>query len=160
MRTSVGLDVQARSICAAGIDCSTGELFEDRLTPGDDFRAVLDWIGRLPGPLAVAYEAGPTGFGLARAVEAAGIVCTVAAPSKINREPGDRVKTDARDARLFARLRRNDDLAAVTVPTLKQESARDLVRLRFDNRWRASAAAPASVPGSPARSELRVRDLP
>ena len=75
MRTSVGLDVQARSICAAGIDCSTGELFEDRLTPGDDFRAVLDWIGRLPGPLAVAYEAGPTGFGLARAVEAAGIVC-------------------------------------------------------------------------------------
>jgi transposase len=58
----------------------------------------------------------------------------VAAPSKINRAPGDRVKTDARDAHLLARLLRNDDLSAVVVPSVEQEAARDLVRLRMDNR--------------------------
>ncbi|GMA22962.1 IS110 family transposase [Luteimicrobium album] len=82
----------------------------------------------------MAYEAGPTGFDLARVLTGAGIRCVVAAPSKINRAPRGRVKTDARDARLLARLLRVDDLAPVVVPTLEQESARDLVRLRFDNR--------------------------
>lgn len=133
-RTSVGLDVHARSIRASAIDTVTGELFEQTLSPGEDYRPVMDWITRLPGPVAVAYEAGPTGFGLARVLAGAGIRCVVAAPSKINRAPGDRVKTDARDARLLARLLRLDDLAAVVVPTIEQESARDLVRLRFDNR--------------------------
>lgn len=133
-RTSVGLDVHARSISASAIDAVTGELVETRLAPGDQYRAVLDWIGRLPGPVAVAYEAGPTGFGLARALSAEQIRCVVAAPSKINRAPGERVKTDARDARLLARLLRNEDLTAVVVPTVEQEAARDLVRLRMDNR--------------------------
>lgn len=133
-RTSVGLDVHARSISASGLDTRTGELFETRLSPAQDYRPVLDWVASLPGPVKVAYEAGPTGFGLARVLAAAGIECLVAAPSKINRAPGDRVKTDARDARLLARLLRNDDLSAVRVPTVEQESARDLVRLRFDNR--------------------------
>ena len=133
-RTSVGLDVHARSIRASAIDTATGELFEQTLTPGEDYRPVMDWITRLPGPVAVTYEAGPTGFGLARVLTGAGIRCVVAAPSKINRAPGDRVKTDARDARLLARLLRVDDLSGVVVPTIEQESARDLVRLRFDNR--------------------------
>jgi transposase len=128
------LDVHARSISAAAIDCATGEYFTGRLAPGEGYRAVLDWIRRLPGPVKVAYEAGPTGFGLARVLEAAGIGCVVAAPSKISRPPGDRVKTDDRDARLLARLLRNDDLTGVVVPTIEQESARDLVRLRMDNR--------------------------
>lgn len=133
-RTSVGLDVHARSIFAAAIDCSTGEVFRDRLAPGDDYRPVVDWIQALPGPARVVYEAGPTGFGLARTLTAAGIGCLVAAPSKIHRAPGDRVKTDARDALVLAKLLRNEDLTAVTVPTIEQESARDLVRLRMDNR--------------------------
>jgi len=133
-RTSVGLDVHARSISASASDTVTGELFERRLSPGGDHREVLDWVRALPGPVKVAYEAGPTDFGLARTIAAAGIGCVVAAPSKIHRAPGDRVKTDARDARLLARLLRNDDLSAVAVPTVGQESARDLVRLRFDNR--------------------------
>ncbi len=133
-RTSVGLDVHARSISASAIDTVTGELVETRLVPGDGYRPVLDWVGCLPGPVAVAYEAGPTGFGLARTLRAAGTRCVVAAPSKINRAPGERVKTDARDARLLARLLRNDDLTAVVVPSIEQESARDLVRLRMDNR--------------------------
>lgn len=133
-RTSVGLDVHARSISASAIDTVTGELFETRLSPGQDYREVMAWVAGLPGSVKVVYEAGPTGFGLARTLTRAGIGCVVAAPSKINRAPGDRVKTDARDARLLARLLRNDDLTCVRVPTLEQESARDLVRLRFDNR--------------------------
>jgi transposase len=95
-RTSVGLDVHARSVVACGLDRETGEVVERRLTPahGD----ILSWIDGLPGPVAVTYEAGPTGFSLARALEAAGISCQVAAPSKLIRPAGDRVKTDARDA--------------------------------------------------------------
>ena len=93
-RTSVGLDVHARSVVAAAIDGETGEVFKKRLTPGND--DVIGWVRSLPGPSAAVYEAGPTGFGLARAFDAAGIRCEVAAPSKIQRPAGDRVKTDAR----------------------------------------------------------------
>src|SRR3954447_145231 len=92
-RTSVGLDVHARSVSAAAIDGVTGELIRQRLVP--DPAVILDWLRALPGPVAVTYEAGPTGFGLARALTGAGIRCQVAAPSKINRPSGDRVKTDA-----------------------------------------------------------------
>jgi transposase len=127
-RTSVGLDVHARSVMACGLDRETGEVVEQRLCPGH--REVLDWIGRLPGPVAVTYEAGPTGFGLARALEAAGIECVVAAPSKLIRAPGDRVKTDARDAALLARLLHLGQVVSVTVPSVQQEAARDLVRAR------------------------------
>ena len=69
-RTSVGLDVHARSVVAAAIDGLTGEVFRSRLTPSP--AEVLEWINGLPGPCAVVYEAGPTGFGLARALTAAG----------------------------------------------------------------------------------------
>ena len=130
-RTSVGLDVHARSVAAAGLDTVTGEVWEHRLRADRGDRA---WLADLPGPVAVAYEAGPTGFGLARDLTAAGIRCEVAAPSKIRRAPGDRVKTDARDALLLARLLRMDDLTAVTVPSVEQEAARDLVRAREDCR--------------------------
>jgi transposase len=131
-RTSVGLDVHARSISAAAIDTTTGEFFQERLVPTHE--VVIDWVRRLPGPVAVAYEAGPTGFGLARALDAAGIRCQVAAPSKLNRAAGERVKTDARDAVLLARLLRIDDLTPVRVPMVTEEAARDLVRAREDVR--------------------------
>jgi transposase len=68
-RTSVGLDVHARSVVACAIDTATGELIRCRLTP--QHADVLEWISCLPGPAAVAYEAGPTGFGLARALSVA-----------------------------------------------------------------------------------------
>jgi transposase len=93
-RTSVGLDVRARSVVAAAIEGVTGEVFRARLTP--DYGQVVRWVQGLPGPSAVAYEAGPTGFGLARALGAQGIRCDVAAPSKLQRPSGDRIKTDAR----------------------------------------------------------------
>lgn len=131
-RTSVGLDVHARSVVAAAIDGVTGELFQERLVP--DPQVVIGWIGRLPGPVAATYEAGPTGFGLYRALTAAGIRCEVAAPSKLVRPAGDRVKTDAKDAVLLARLLRLGEVTSVAVPTVAQEAARDLVRAREDVR--------------------------
>jgi transposase len=131
-RTSVGLDVHARSVVAAAIDGVTGELIQSRLTPSHEH--VRSWLAGLPGSVAVAYEAGPTGFGLARSLAAAGIRCEVVAPSKLQRPSGDRVKTDARDAVHLARLLRLDEYTAVSVPTVDQENARDLVRAREDAR--------------------------
>ena len=65
----------------------------------------------------MTYEASPTGFGLARALTAAGITCEVAAPSKLQRPSGDRVKTDARDARHLARLLHLGEIVAVAIPS-------------------------------------------
>jgi transposase len=124
--------VHARSVAAAAIDGVTGELFQTKLTPAHDH--IRGWLQGLPGPVAVTYEAGPTGFGLYRALTQAGIRCLVAAPSKLQRPAGDRVKTDARDAIHLARLLRMDEVTAVAVPSVEQETARDLVRAREDSR--------------------------
>jgi hypothetical protein len=85
-RTSVGLDVHARSIVAGVVDSATGQVWSLRLPPATE--AVLSWVRSLPGPVGVAYEAGPTGFGLARALQAAGVGCVVVASSKLERPPG------------------------------------------------------------------------
>ena len=85
-RTSVGLDVHARSVVAAAIDGVTGEVSRARLVPAP--AEVIGWVGKLPGPVAVVYESGPTGFGLARALTAAGVRCEVAAASKLQRPGG------------------------------------------------------------------------
>src|ERR1044072_127568 len=127
-RTSVGLDVHARSVVACGLDGQTGELFERRLTP--DHREIADRVRSLPAPVAVTYEAGPTGFGLARFLIKDGIACLVAAPSKLQRPPGEWVKTDVRDARHLARLLHLGEIVAVTVPSVEQEAARGLGRAR------------------------------
>jgi transposase len=131
-RTSVGLDVHARSVVACAIDGATGELVQRRLTP--DNGEVLAWIESLSGPVRVVYEAGPTGFGLARSLRDRGVECLVAAPSKLQRPCGDRVKTDARDALHLARLLKLGEIVEVAVPSVAQESARDLVRAREDAR--------------------------
>lgn len=131
-RTSVGLDVHARSVVACGIDDVTGEMFRARLA--QDPEVILGWLRQLPGPVAVVYEAGPTGFGLARFLAGRQVRCLVAAPSKLQRPSGDRVKTDARDALLLARLLRLGEITSVAVPYPAQEAARDLVRAREDIR--------------------------
>lgn len=128
----VGLDVHARSTLAGVLDGRSGELRTLRVSPISG--ETVAWLGQLPAPVRVAYEAGPTGYGLARACAAAGIPCTVAAPSKIQRPPGDRVKTDRRDAERLARLLRLGELVAVRVPEPHEEAARDLVRAREDAR--------------------------
>ena len=131
-RTSVGLDVHARSVVATGLDSTTGEVFKTTLVPAHD--EVIGWLRQLPGPVATTYEAGPTGFGLYRALTAAGIRCEVAAPSKLTRPAGDRVKTDAKDALLLAQLLQVGQITGVRVPTVTEEAARDLVRAREDVR--------------------------
>jgi transposase len=90
----VGLDVHARSVIAGVLEAESGEL-RSRRAPTVVTETVA-WLQQLPAPVRVAYEAGPSGFGLARACAAAGIACMVAAPSKIPRAAGDRVKTDRR----------------------------------------------------------------
>ena len=137
-RTSVGLDVHARSVFGCALDGETGEVVERRMTP--DHAEIIGWTQSLPGPVRVVYEAGPTGFGLARSFAAAGIECLVAAPSKLIRPSGDRVKTDKRDARHLARLLHLGEVVAVAVPTVQQEAARDLVRARDDCRGDLMAA--------------------
>jgi transposase len=131
-RTWVGLDVHARSVVACTIDDEVGEIQTLRVSPRTE--AIVEWVRALPGPVAVAYEAGPTGFGLARALTVAGVRCEVVAPSKMERPPGDRVKTDRRDAERLARLLRIGELPGVRVPTEAEEAARDLVRAREDAR--------------------------
>jgi len=130
--TSVGLDVHALSVVAHAVDEETGHVERARLCP--DHGEILGWLRQLRGPVRVAYEAGPTGFGLARALAEAQIDCTVAAPSKLIRPAGDRVKTDARDAAHLTRLLRLGEVTAVTVPEREVEAARDLVRAREDAR--------------------------
>ena len=95
---------------------------------------VAEFCATLPGPVRVTYEAGPTGFGLARALERAGVRCLVAAPGKIARPANDRVKTDRRDAELLVRLLMAGQLSAVRVPSVREETCRDLVRAREDVR--------------------------
>ena len=132
VRSWAGLDVHARSVLAVTMDAESGELRSCRL-PGDTGK-VVEFCAALPGLTRVAYEAGPTGYGLARALHAAGVGCVVAAPGKIERPAQDKVKTDQRDAERVLRLLMIDALHAVRVPTIEEEALRDLVRAREDVR--------------------------
>jgi transposase len=127
-RTLVGLDVHATKIVAAVLDAETGELRCFGVS-GDAAEAAGLCAG-LPRPVRATYEAGPTGYGLARALARRGGECVVAAPSKIPRAPGDRVKTDRRDAESLVRLLLAGKLHAVRVPGPEEEALRDLVRAR------------------------------
>jgi len=131
-RSFIGLDVHARSVQAAVLDGLTGEVTSVAAPVATE--KLVAWICSQPAPQAVAYEAGPTGYPLARALAGVGVRCLIAAPSRIPRAPGERVKTDRRDALKLARLLRLDELSAVRVPSLEEEAARDLVRAREDAR--------------------------
>jgi transposase len=103
-------------------------------TVGAKFAELSKALGKLgkPGELRVVYEAGPCGFAIARRLRQAGYHCEVVAPSKIPRKPGDRVKTDRRDALSLAGLARAAQLTFVTVPDERDEAMRDLSRARID----------------------------
>jgi len=128
----VGLDVHARKTVGAAVQLGGGEVFRAQIA-GAPMEAI-GWLQSLPGPVRAVYEAGPTGFGLARAARAAGIEMIVCSPGAIPRQPGDRVKTDKRDALKLARLHAAGQLRAVLVPNLALEGLRDLVRAREDLR--------------------------
>src|SRR3954447_6080446 len=127
-RSLVGLDVHATKIVAAVLDADTGELGLFAMN-GENANAAGFCAG-LPRPVRVAYEAGPTGFTLARELSKRGIECVVAAPSKIPRATGEKVKNDRRDAEHLVRLLLAGKLHPVRVPGPEEEALRDLVRAR------------------------------
>ncbi|HTU31617.1 MAG TPA: IS110 family transposase [Solirubrobacteraceae bacterium] len=127
-RSLVGLDVHATRVVAAVLDVETGELGFFGMEM--DVERIAGFCAALPGPVSATYEAGPTGYGLARELARHRVQCTVAAPSKIPRGSGDRVKTDRRDAELLVRLLLAGKLHPVRVPGAEEEALRDLVRAR------------------------------
>jgi transposase len=128
----VGLDVHASQTHAAVLDTATGELRGVRLRMAPT--AVVEFLSSLPGPVRAVYEAGPTGFGLARAAIDRGIDVRVVAAGKVPRASGDRVKTDRRDAERLARLLAAGELRFAFVPTVADERFRDLIRAIEDCR--------------------------
>jgi transposase len=126
----VGLDVHKVSVRLAAVRAD--ELVEE-CTVEHDLEVIEARLRAWPGARC-CYEAGPTGFGLYRHLTAAGIACEVIAPSLVPARPGDRVKTDRRDARKLAFLYGAGLLEAIEVPTPEREAARDLVRAREDAR--------------------------
>ncbi|HEY1276568.1 MAG TPA: IS110 family transposase [Thermoleophilaceae bacterium] len=128
----MGLDVHARQTHAAVLDRDTGELQRRRLS-GDPLVA-LPLLEQLGPDARAVYEAGPTGFVLARVGVERGLDVRVCAPGLIPRKPTERVKTDARDAERLARLLAAGELSFVRVPTVEEEQLRDLVRAREDLR--------------------------
>ena len=127
-RTLVGLDVHAGKIVASVLDADTGEVKSFAMK--GETAAAAGFCAGLPRPVRVAYEAGPTGYVLARELAKRRVECVVAAPSKIPRATGDRVKTDARDAEHLVRLLLAGKLHPVRVPGPEEEALRDLVRAR------------------------------
>jgi len=128
----VGLDVHARQTHAAILHLDSGELGVSRLRMAPlEVVPVLEKLG--PGVVAV-YEAGPTGFGLARTARRRGIDMRVVAPGSIPKGPGDRVKTDRRDAIRLVRLLAAGELRFAFVPSEEDEAFRDLIRCIEDLR--------------------------
>jgi transposase len=128
----LGLDVHKDTI-------SAGILNRDHEVPDverifHDEQSVRRLVARFPDPSLVraCYEAGPTGYDLARLLRSLGVRCEVIAPSLIPRRPGDKVKTDRRDCRRLARLHRAGELVAIRVPSPREEAVRDLCRTRAD----------------------------
>lgn len=117
---------------AAVLDQRTGELGVSRLRMAPV--EVVSFLERLESPVLAAYEAGPTGFGLAREARRRGIDVRVIAPGSIPKSPGDRVKTDRRDAIRLVRLLAAGELRFAFVPSIEDEAFRDLVRCIEDVR--------------------------
>jgi len=128
----VVLDVHASQTACAMFDAATGEVATRRVMGRP--HEVIDWLLALQAPVRAVYEAGPTGYGLARRGRAAGIDVQVCAPGMITRSATERIKTDKRDALKLARLFAAGQLVLVHVPTLEHEQLRDLARCREDAR--------------------------
>lgn len=138
-RTSIGLDVHARSISACALANITGEITQ-RSFSQPIAQDIIGWASGFEGPVRAVYETGPTGFALARQLNASGLECVVGATSKMLRPSGDRVKNDRRDALLLARMLSTGNIPEVAIPDAEQEAAKDLVRMREDAREALTAS--------------------
>lgn len=133
----IGLDVHKETVAIAWARSEEGPEFYGNC--GSSLRCVETTLRKLAKKLGaefrdlkVAYEAGPTGFVLARRLIQLGLEVTVAAPSLIPRKPGERIKTDQRDALKLARQHRAGELTAVHIPDAADEAIRDVCRARTD----------------------------
>ena len=121
-------------------DQATGEVTTRRVVGRP--HELLPWLRGVERPARMVYEAGPTGYGLARRARAEGIELDVCAPSKTERPPADRVKTDKRDAIRLARLLSAGELTLVTIPSVEREQLA-----------RSGALPRGHSPGSDARAQ-------
>src|SRR6266702_2889416 len=124
----VGLDVHKDSIVAAYASSEGGDPVHLGAigTRQCDIDALIRKLQSKGATLVFVYEAGPCGYWLYRYLTRKGLCCHVVAPSLIPRKPGDRVKTDRRDAVLLARSMRSGDLTSIYVPGIEDEAIRDL----------------------------------
>lgn len=127
--TFIGLDVHAQTVAACALYPATGEVEHAKMAMEPD--VILSWIQRFPSDVKAVYEAGPTGYALARHLLDHGVDCVIAAPSKLLRPPGDHLKTDQRDALGLARMLCRGEVTEVRIPTVVQEALRDLSRTRL-----------------------------
>lgn len=131
--TVVGLDVHKKMIMVAVLPSESDRVTE-RVTIPNEPKAIEKLVGRLAakGPIEFVYEAGPCGYEVQRQIAGMGHRCVVIAPALTPVRPGDRVKTDRRDAEKLARFCRAGELTEIRVPSREEEAARDLVRGRED----------------------------
>jgi len=130
----IGMDVHKESIVISLADDDRSEVRRYGTIGGtsDDFKKTLRKLVATGKELFFCYEAGPTGYELYRFIVSQGHQCIVVAPSLIPKKPGDKIKTDKRDADNLTRLLRSGDLTAVYVPSAEDEAMRDLSRARED----------------------------
>ncbi len=136
----IGLDVHAETIAMARLDGAEPSPTSTEFP--NDPKVIARTFKRLAseGDVRVCYEAGACGYEIYRQLAALGVTCVVVAPSLVPRKPGDRIKTDRRDAVKLVRMYRAGEVTPVWVPTPDQEGVRDVLRARDDARKDRTAA--------------------
>ena len=134
----IGLDVHKNSIVVATAKADGSEPQAYGKWGGSNLAAERGLLkarkkfGVEKSEISIVYEAGPSGFVLARRLRQIGYHCIIVGPSEVPSKAGDRVKTDKRDARKLARLHRAGELTAIHIPEARDEAVRDLCRARTD----------------------------
>ena len=161
--TYVGLDVHKGSIVVsvaeAGLRGRLQEVREYGKVPNTPaaLKAMATKLAAAGNGLRFCYEAGPCGYGVQRQLSAMGHHCAVVAPSLVPRKPGERIKTDRRDAAKLAKLHRAGELTAVWVPDPAHEAMRDIARHTLDGALGARKRPFAEGAKTPRHHEKRWR---